>query len=1351
MRKIFFIQFILIFYAITTKAQGEANIWYFGSNAGLDFNTNPPTPLTNGALSTSEGCASVSDKSGVLVFYTDGSTVWNKNHVPMANGTGLFGNPSANQSAIIVPFPGTYNYYKQRFDKYYIITVDVLTGSTYGVCYTEVDMTLNGGLGDVTAIKNINLFGAGTDGTTEKICVAQNSNNCDFWVITKPINTINYNVYAVTAAGFNTTPVISSVGPITGIDYGSMKASSNSKMIAATHAFGNQLHVYDFNNATGVLSNKFSNTNAVGQSYGVEFSSDNKVLYNTGLSDRNIYQYDLTVVNNAAFLASKLSVGSTATVGCGYTACALQLASNGKIYLALCNDNMLSVINSPNTLGIGAGFSDRTVGLGGRMSVLGLPAIVASLIRPVNKITMRDSCQKQAVYFGLLDTSKIVTYDWRFATLANPNSAITASTIFNPVKTFNVAVDYLVTAINHYACYTDTLVDTLHIVPQPILSLTSTMVDCFGAANGAITATPTGATAPYTYTWSNAASTATITALTPAKYVVTVTDAKGCTKKDSATITEPALALSISNIIITNVKCFGGNDGKATLIATGGTPPYSYGWATAPPQFTAAATGLIANTYNYGVRDAKNCQVIGTATVTEPTQITVAITGDKANCANDVTTALTTLTAIATNGTGPNYTYSWTPTNAITNTTVCTSTVGTTVYTVTATDQNNCTANANVSHVVNPNPVVNYSVAPVCFNQPSAFTSIVSVVPVADITLYAWQFNGAGVPATATSSLNNPTYTFATCNQAYSATLVLRSNKGCIGVSNVAVPATVYCLPVPNFTANDDCAKDATITFNNTSANGAGTIGALANAWLLDSTGAITTIASPTHIYNYAGNYTINLGIKDVNNCTNIITKLLKIYPKPVANFTVTKGCFGIPTLMSNTTTIVNPTGFTDVVNDYKWDYDYLNNNFTTDVSTSGASTTYQITATEQSPNATLIVTTNHNCSDTLSKLVTVWPLPSADYNITEPCFPKAATFTNNSSVAGGTDNSAITAMQLDWGDAQSNNITLTNEVKVHNYAVSNEYNTELVVTSNHNCVTNKKMPIIIHPKPTALFSLSPANGCSPMCASFTNKSTQINLPANEPITIYAWNMGDYNFIKTSDNTATTQNATHCYENKNDTTQQYTITLIVSTAYGCTDTLIKTNCVAVYALPKASFMVTPKVVDLLNPEMIITDQSHLADELKWVYKQGGDTTLVSNATPLHSTFPYRYTYRDSGVYTILQVAITNNGCIDTATQIVVVRSVYTLYIPNTFTPNDDRINDYFMIKGTGIKSLTLTIYDRWGTVVGKVDDPTSKGWDGNDIKNGAPCKTDVYTWKLNYTDVFNADRSSLTGQVTLMK
>lgn len=95
--------FLLNFHLLI--AQNQANNWYFGVNAGLTFNTTPPSALTDGVVNTAEGSATMSDASGNLLFYTDGITVWNRNHQIMPNGTGLLGDPSAAQSAIIVPKP----------------------------------------------------------------------------------------------------------------------------------------------------------------------------------------------------------------------------------------------------------------------------------------------------------------------------------------------------------------------------------------------------------------------------------------------------------------------------------------------------------------------------------------------------------------------------------------------------------------------------------------------------------------------------------------------------------------------------------------------------------------------------------------------------------------------------------------------------------------------------------------------------------------------------------------------------------------------------------------------------------------------------------------------------------------------------------------------------------------------------------------------------------------------------------------------------------------------------------------------------------------------------------------------
>ncbi|MCF8295770.1 MAG: hypothetical protein K9I34_06865, partial [Bacteroidales bacterium] len=81
---------LLIFMGLSSRIaaqNGAGGIWYFGSYAGLNFCTGTPIPLTNGALSTSEGCATICDPNCNLLFYTDGITVWNANHMPMANST----------------------------------------------------------------------------------------------------------------------------------------------------------------------------------------------------------------------------------------------------------------------------------------------------------------------------------------------------------------------------------------------------------------------------------------------------------------------------------------------------------------------------------------------------------------------------------------------------------------------------------------------------------------------------------------------------------------------------------------------------------------------------------------------------------------------------------------------------------------------------------------------------------------------------------------------------------------------------------------------------------------------------------------------------------------------------------------------------------------------------------------------------------------------------------------------------------------------------------------------------------------------------------------------------------------
>ena len=143
-----FIPSILLLFSLSTYAQHEADKWYFGVNAGLDFFGGPPVAIYGGAMATTEGCATISDNNGNLLFYTDGVTVWNRNHQVMPNGTGLMGGISSTQSSICIPLPGSTLIY-------YLFTVAEIGGPN-GFRYSIVDMSLQGGNGDVVAnSKNI--------------------------------------------------------------------------------------------------------------------------------------------------------------------------------------------------------------------------------------------------------------------------------------------------------------------------------------------------------------------------------------------------------------------------------------------------------------------------------------------------------------------------------------------------------------------------------------------------------------------------------------------------------------------------------------------------------------------------------------------------------------------------------------------------------------------------------------------------------------------------------------------------------------------------------------------------------------------------------------------------------------------------------------------------------------------------------------------------------------------------------------------------------------------------------------------------------------------------------------------
>ncbi len=424
--------------------QREAANWYFGTNAGLDFNSGSPEPLLDGVLNTTEGCESISTPEGNLLFYTEGRNVWNRSHVLMPNGEDLAGSFSSTQSALIIPQPGSGTIY-------YIFTSDSVQayqaqGSGNGFNYSIVDMSLAGGLGDVV-VKNQNLIAEGSEKVTGVL--AEDGEN--YWVITHKGD--KFYAYFIDDTGLNPTPVISTIGPnISDFNNirGGIKSSPKGDKIAIAHAIfqpflTGSLRLYDFNNATGVINNEVVLASDLVY-YGVEFSSDSSKLYSSGKEidpvsglsgDINIHQYDL---NASDVVGSRFLIADLVNPFISDLAGTLQIGIDKKIYHSIPNAN-LSVIRTPNFDGLDSDFRQYSVSLGGRTSTFGLPPFIQSFFESIVKI--ENFCFGDATQFTLETDDVVNSISWNFG---DPGSgAANTSTLLNPTHVFSSTGVFTVT------------------------------------------------------------------------------------------------------------------------------------------------------------------------------------------------------------------------------------------------------------------------------------------------------------------------------------------------------------------------------------------------------------------------------------------------------------------------------------------------------------------------------------------------------------------------------------------------------------------------------------------------------------------------------------------------------------------------------------------------------------------------------------------------------------------------------------------------------------------------------------------------------------------------------------------
>jgi gliding motility-associated-like protein len=357
----FLFVFLCLFAGTKLLAQQENNIWLFGDMGGITFNSGTPQLYVGSAMNAYIPSVSVCNATGQLQFYSEGTKVWNRNHVLMPNGSGLVGNfyPTITQGVIAMPF-------LNDTTKYYLFTLEGYQpnnpGSKFCLRYSIINMTLNGGLGDIIAgQKNILL-----DSFMSESLTTVRGSGCYNWLLAHKQNEGKFVAYKIDATGIISV-VSSSVSalpfPSGNNPYRSqeMKVSpDNTKIGWANNLYASNtgnVELYDFNNTTGIVSNgllldTFWNSNA--GDYGIAFSPDNKKFYYSNFSFGQIYQMDLDLLPNlTAVKNSKTGISNVSQSITG-----LRLGPDNKIYAK--SPIYVSMINNPNGAGAACNFTFGT-------------------------------------------------------------------------------------------------------------------------------------------------------------------------------------------------------------------------------------------------------------------------------------------------------------------------------------------------------------------------------------------------------------------------------------------------------------------------------------------------------------------------------------------------------------------------------------------------------------------------------------------------------------------------------------------------------------------------------------------------------------------------------------------------------------------------------------------------------------------------------------------------------------------------------------------------------------------------------------------------------------------------------
>ncbi len=1395
-RKIIFV--FICFSCSIALGQLEGTNWYFGRYAGLDFSTGSPQPVYDGQLSTLEGCASVSNKAGNLLFYTDGRFVYDKNHNLMPNGTGLMGDPSSVQSAVVCPKPGTWNPVLGQFDGYIICTVDNSAGPN-GIRWSEVDMTANAGDGAVVAAtKNTPLIGTTT---VEAANFAQHENGCDYWLLTKEVGNNTWRVFPVTNSGVGNIPVTSNQGPVTPATWGTIKASPNSEIVALSNRVAG-VHVYDFDKVTGQLTYRYGED--IGNHYSLEFSPSGELIYYTCLSNPNIYQLDLNSANQVDFLASKIIVGSTANTAHAYRLGALQLGPDGKIYLALRNTTFLSVINNPDLAGVASNYVDFAVNIGGvntngtsTLVILGLPSFPTFFFIAEQSIVYNQFCNSLDGTLSLSSYENIQGQYWYVTPAGNAFSSTYNSTDSSYLTTLP-AGEYNVKVVMDYGCFLDSVSKTIEVVPIPptldlgndtcfvsdfVLDLgpsydliewqdgtvnQTNTVDQYGTyfcevgsiggnlvANGDFEDGNIGFSSAYNYS---------STGINQGSYTVgtTIPNAwwANCTDHTSGT----------GNMLIADGAC--GTNG-----ITGGADLWCQTIYVQPNTDYVFSAWLANGNVNNSTAQLgfyADGAIVGGAVTSS------AITCDwnqysqvwNSGTATSVDICLKELSSACA---GADFIV-----DDITFSPICYQTDTIEVY---------------------PSPQASFVANAVCANSQSNFVDQ-STTATGSVDAWNWDFEDNGVIDATTQ---NPSNTYIS-NGVYQANLSVVNSYGCSDDTTISV--TVNPLPTATIAGTITvCQGDATPTVTFTGANGTSpytfsyNINGGATQTII-SLGNTATVTAPT---GTVGTFDYNLvSVTDASTtvCSQAQIDLatVTISPLPIATIAGT-----ITVCQGDVAPTVTFTGANGTA-PYTFTYNINGGAAQTIVSVGNTATLAAPTGTVGTFDYNLVSVTDAStaiCSQVQTDVatITVNPLPTATIAGTVSVCQGDADPTITFTGANGTAPYTFTYNVNNTGDVTIASVGNTATISVP-AAVAGVYNFNLVSVSDASStvcsqiilgtatVTVNDLPIVFAgndsiicvggpivlsgqgasnylwdqgvvngvsftPAATNIYTVigTDVNGCSntddilitiepAAVVSFTGDV----LSGCEPLEVTftnttagsfdecVWTVGNGAVLTSCGSVTTTFISGGTYD----------VTLTTTSTVGCIASTTYTDYIYVEATPEASFIPSSTLINNLDPQVYFENTSIGAVTYEWDF--GNGSPISTDVSPY-----YVYPIDVSGNYLIELMAYSPLGCSDSAYINIELVEEVIYFIPNTFTPDGDAFNQTFQpifSSGYDPYDFTLLIFNRWGETIFESHN-ANIGWDGT--FGGRLVQDGTYSWKIEFKTTSSDERKVVVGHVNMIR